>query len=520
LETCKICNKNFTSLSAISKHIKQKHKIKYYNYLINICNISHPICPICNKNKVIFKKGKFTKYCSFECSVIGNSQNIEVNTRRSNTLKKFNKEHPEVREKVNEGLKKLYTNKEQRNKVGISVKKVWDSKTKEERKYWMRGLSTEETIKKRTKTLKELYKDNDELKDVISVKLKNIWKNNEEYKNKILNILVKNSSENMLLQRSNTLKNTWKTKTNEEKKYWMRGVSNKISNNHKEISDFIRSFNITVIDNYRELGFEIDIYLPDFKIGIEHNGLYWHSEISGKKGSFYHYHKLKICNENGIKLIQIFEDEWDNKKDILKSKLKNILNINNLEKVYARKCYIKEISNEIFFLFLEKNHVQGKTQADIKLGLYKNNSLMAVMSFVSGKLYKNKEKDSYELNRYATDINYKIIGGAGKLLSYFIKNYDVKNIYSFADKRYTLDKDNNLYTILGFSLSKIQPPSYFYLTNYRKRLYKYAFSKQQLKKKFPEIYDDSKTEWQMMQELGYDRIWDCGKFKYELIIEH
>ena len=67
-------------------------------------------------------------------------------------------------------------------------------------------------------------------------------------------------------------------------------------------------------------------------------------------------------------------------------------------------------------------------------------------------------------------------------------------------------------------MSKIQPPSYFYLTNYRKRLYKYAFSKQQLKKKFPEIYDDSKTEWQMMQELGYDRIWDCGKFKYELIV--
>ena len=90
-------------------------------------------------------------------------------------------------------------------------------------------------------------------------------------------------------------------------------------------------------------GKEIDIYIPEIKLGIEFNGLYWHSEEGGKD-SKYHLNKTELCESNGIKLIHIFEDEWLYKKNIVKSRLKNILGLTE-NKIYARKCEIKEISS-------------------------------------------------------------------------------------------------------------------------------------------------------------------------------
>jgi len=46
----------------------------------------------------------------------------------------------------------------------------------------------------------------------------------------------------------------------------------------REIFKFIEeNYSSNIIDGYRD-GLEIDIYLPELKIGFEFNGLYWHSE--------------------------------------------------------------------------------------------------------------------------------------------------------------------------------------------------------------------------------------------------
>jgi hypothetical protein len=136
------------------------------------------------------------------------------------------------------------------------------------------------------------------------------------------------------------------------------------------------------------------------------------------------------------------------------------------------------------------------------------------------KMSKRKnEENSYELLRFATDIEFRVIGIASKLLSFFVKKYNPKSIISFADRRWTLDKCNNLYTNIGFELKNTLKPDYTYynpkLDRFR-RYHKFGFGKNSIKKKFPEIYSSEKTEWMMMQEAGYDRIWDCGKFCYEL----
>tara|TARA_R110000868_G_scaffold147811_1_gene369428 strand:+ start:90 stop:422 length:333 start_codon:yes stop_codon:yes gene_type:complete len=108
---------------------------------------------------------------------------------------------------------------------------------------------------------------------------------------------------------------------------------------------------------------------------------------------------------------------------------------------------------------------------------------------------------------------------AGKLIKRFINDYNPKNIISFGDRRWVMDGDNNMYTKLGFKLVKIYPPDYKYYNSKiarNKRLHKFGFGKSSLKKKYPELHF-SKTERELTLELGYDRIWDCGLFKYELI---
>ena len=203
-------------------------------------------------------------------------------------------------------------------------------------------------------------------------------------------------------------------------------------------------------------GMEIDIFIPPLKLGIEYNGLRWHSEEFGKDHR-YHLDKLNKCNEQGIKLIQIFEDEWINHRDICESKLKQICGLNTNPKIYARKCEIREISNKNeVYEFLDKNHIQGRTGFTIALGAYYQNNLVGVMTF-------KKEKEGYwDLNRFATDINYQCVGIGGKLFKHFTRNYPFIEIKSFADRRWTTDPTNNLYTKLGFDFDSYVPPSYWY----------------------------------------------------------
>ena len=256
-------------------------------------------------------------------------------------------------------------------------------------------------------------------------------------------------------------------------------------------------------------GMEIDIFIPPLKLGIEYNGLRWHSEDFGKDHR-YHLDKLNKCNEQGIKLIQIFEDEWINHREICESKLKQICGLNRNPKIYGRRCEIREITNkDIVYEFLDKNHIQGRTGFTIALGAYHQNNLVGVMAF-------KKEKEGYwDLNRFATDINHQCVGIGGKLFKYFTRNYPFIEIKSFADRRWTTDPTNNLYTKLGFEFDSFVPPTYWYYNpkiNPYIRFHKFGFRKQHLHNQYG--LPLTMTEREMTTALGYTRIWDCGLIKY------
>lgn len=281
-----------------------------------------------------------------------------------------------------------------------------------------------------------------------------------------------------------------------------------------EIEQLLQSHGLDVIPNDRSMGVEIDLLIKSHSLGIEFNGLLYHSEKYGSKGRSYHIQKTKIANKNNIHLIQIFEDEWLNKKDIVTRKLLSLLGLQQDQRVYARKCDVREIDGKECTNFLNRNHIQGADKSPIRLGLFYNNALVAVATFSklrSSLGQKNINKSDYELVRYATGCS--VIGGMSKLVSHFLKHNTVNELISYADRRFT-KKHNNVYESCGFTFIKESTPNYWYMKDYKKRLHRYNFTKSKIVQSLHGQLN--LTEWENMVLMGYDRVWDCGSFKYSL----
>jgi len=272
----------------------------------------------------------------------------------------------------------------------------------------------------------------------------------------------------------------------------------------KELFKFIKEIlpNEVILEKDRKIipPFELDIFIPSHNIAIEFNGLHWHSEEYVDKN--YHLNKTKLCEKQGIRVIHIFEDEWRDKQDILKSMFKNIFGVTE-NKIHGRKTEVKEVDSEEVKLFLNDNHVQGYVSSTIKLGLYYNDKLVSVMCFT-------KRKDIFELVRFCTELNTTVNGGASKLINYFIKNYSPKEIISFSEKRWNV---GNLYSRVGFKFVYDTLPSYWYVFKH-KRYHKFNFRKNKLKNDGYDILN--KTEHQIMLERGIYRIYDCGLKKWSI----
>ena len=278
----------------------------------------------------------------------------------------------------------------------------------------------------------------------------------------------------------------------------------------QELANFLESLELEVIRNDRQMikPYELDVVIPTHKLSIEFDGIYWHSEQTGI-GKYYHLRKTDMCEEKGHQLIHIFEDEWILKKNIVKSRLKHILNkTEDCIHIGARECIIQELSSEQKNEFLERFHIQGKDSSTVKLGAFYQNQLVAVMTFSHGSLAKGvKHQDPliWELNRFCTHSDFVISGIASKLLAYFKRNYKWEQIFSYADRRWS---SGNLYEKLGFQLDHKTQPNYWYTKGFG-RIHRFNL------KKRPDEPKDI-PEYILRLKEGYTRIWDCGNLKFAL----
>jgi hypothetical protein len=277
------------------------------------------------------------------------------------------------------------------------------------------------------------------------------------------------------------------------------------------IHEFLNTNNIPHSMNNRKIlpsGLELDFYIPEYNLAIEINGLYYHSEMSGGKTRSYHHNKWKECNDLGITLLSINEDEFYNRHQFWLNKILYMTGRLSVSKLHARKCKIKELTN--VKNFLNDHHLQGSCHSSYKFGLFYEDQLVSVMTFSKPR---SNESGTIDLSRFCNHSGYLISGGASKLLSHFIKTYGhlYNEIISFSDNNYS---NGNVYKSLGFSLDKNLPPDYKYIIK-GKTCHKSGFRKSSIfnKHDIPDHMKDS-PEWELMQYLGYDRIWDTGKKKW------
>lgn len=283
------------------------------------------------------------------------------------------------------------------------------------------------------------------------------------------------------------------------------------SNAENEIYDFL-TWHLgedDVVKRDREIldGREIDIYIKSLRIGIEYDGLKWHSEEFGKD-SAYHLEKTEDALKKGVRIIHIFEDEFNKDKDLVFNKILHIIGKDGVkDKIYARKCVVREIEKWVAQEFLERYHIQGYGKGTVSYGAYFNDELIGVMSFI-------QRKEEWELVRFATDYRYVCCGVGGKLFKHFLREKTPLIVKSFADRRWTIDEKNNIYTKLGFVLDGVLKPDYKYINrnNPIKRIHKFNFRKKGLNFRYG--LPMSMTEAQMADKLGYCKIWDCGLLRY------
>ena len=266
---------------------------------------------------------------------------------------------------------------------------------------------------------------------------------------------------------------------------------------------------------------ELDIYLPEKRLAIEFSGMYWHSHGSAEEelnNRHNHFKKYKACEQQGIRLITIFESEWLERPHAIKRLLRNAVN-KSKGSLMARKCELKKVAHKDAAAFYEKYHPQGGAGNGEHYGLYWKGKLVACMRFTYGANDRGTAAANrvWTLTRYATRIT--VAGGASKLFKAFIKEHAPTEVKSFSDNRYF---SGAMYTALGFKLLEETQPDYQIWSQKLGLKPKSHYQRRCLQKRLAdhnvnEVYDhstDKRTEQEMTYLMGARRIYDCGKKRW------
>ncbi len=283
-----------------------------------------------------------------------------------------------------------------------------------------------------------------------------------------------------------------------------------------DLACWLNSNNIQYQQHNRSIlpnNFELDFYFQQWNFAVELNGLFHHAEIASNKDKTYHIQKYKGCQIKNIQLLQIWQDEYWQHKEVVQSKILYLANMIT-NKIQARKCsldILTDVNSERDFM--NKNHIQGF--ADYRqwsLGAWYNNELVGIMSF-------SNQMNRLELVRYATKIDSVISGLFSKMLKYSIKEFNFTgNIISLSDNRVS---NGRVYINSGFTYVEELKPGYCYTIDYNTRMNKQNCMKSKLIKRHNLDLSivNQYTEWELAQELGYDRLWDAGKIKWNYMIK-
>lgn len=247
---------------------------------------------------------------------------------------------------------------------------------------------------------------------------------------------------------------------------------------------------------------EIDIYVPSKKFGIECHGLYWHSEGSKNvKDKRSHLFKTQSALEKGVQLLQLFEDEWRDKRSICESLIKHRLGATTT-KLGARTLSVITLSADLRRQFFEKSHIAGDVPAMMSWALVdKNNVILAALS-VRKPRHAQKYQNAIEIARFCVATDVSISGGLNRLIKQAI-TYARLNGYTqlltYVDRRIG---DGHGYKHCGFDLQGDTGVDYYYTDNFL-RYDRFKFRAQ-----------NGISENDVAKNAGVSRIYGCGSYVF------
>ena len=240
--------------------------------------------------------------------------------------------------------------------------------------------------------------------------------------------------------------------------------------------------------------------VPEKKVAIEFNGLYWHSEKFKERN--YHRDKALAAEKAGWRLIHVWEDDWRDKPEVVKKMLARKLGVSLEERLNARSLDVRTVPVTEARELLDANHIQGSGRGSVRLGLYRGGELVAVALFL------HRKAGEWELTRYGSSCIVR--GGFSKLLSAFVKNHEFDRLVTFSD---TTVSDGGLYESLGFVLDGEIAPDYSYVVR-GSREHKFGYRLKRFQNDPELTYRDGLTERQLAELNGLARIYDAGKIRW------
>lgn len=515
---------------AIRKMSKDLEIVRYFNCLYPSYVFKHQYCfyckgldtePLCLNCQGVLNTPDTATYCSHKCRANHEIKTGKIKERQAKQeqtkLEKYGDRHYYNKEKHAHSIQ---SRSEEEKDDALNKKR----KTCVERYGTESFSNTLEFIKKSKKTKTERY-DDPTFSNRVKAKHTTMCKYGvshhmhvDEIKNKVskrlsapnhLNVGVLNNrdeliriyNEHGIIGVSDILNSSVPYANRMLRRLSIDVVTRKTSKFEDEIDAYINSLGHPTTRNNRSMlnGKEIDIYIPDKCIAIECNGVYWHAHENNTAKS-YHYKKTDLCKEIGVQLIHITDIQWDTQQDIVKSRIKSLLSMNN--KVFARKCTIENLSSATTKQFLNDNHIQGSCPSSVRYGLFYEGELIGVMTFGKSRFNKNVE---WELIRYCTKQGLNITGGASRLLSKFLNSY-TGSIISYSNRDWNTGK---LYQSIGFEYLKTSPANVFYTRDFMVLESRHAFQAHKLKNKL-ETYNSEVSAKENIQSNKYFSYYDSG----------
>lgn len=249
-------------------------------------------------------------------------------------------------------------------------------------------------------------------------------------------------------------------------------------------------------------GHELDIYLPEQRVAIEFNGIYFHSDKF--RDPMYHHTKMNACRNAGVRLIHVWEHDWRDRQRIVKRMLSKVMGVSDERRVGARSTTAVRLTEESARAFFDTNHIQGAPRAATCFGLVHGGEVIAAIAL-------KKQKRAGIISRYATSCS--VPGGFTKLLKFaeqWAVGQGIVQWETFADLSFSR---GDLYIKAGFLLSGEIPPDYRY-ARHGSLHHKFMFRKDRFERDPSLKYKEGLTERELANLNGLLRVYDCGKLRF------